>query len=241
MSNTLKAIIVDDEELARSDLSAILSDFENIEVIGEANCVSNAKKIIHDLEPDIVFLDIQMPGGSGFELLNDLEIKTNIIFVTAFDEFAINAFEVNAQDYLLKPINPERLAQALEKIKSKKPGITEEKTVLDYDDPLFLSLNNRYEFLKINTILVITAAGDYTEVLNDRHKKFLTQKSMKEWEQRLPSKHFIRIHRSTIVNLNFIDKIEEWFNYSYRIYMKDIEKPFIMSRRYASKLKELLA
>ena len=241
MSSKLKAIIVDDERLARKDLMSLLSDYDNIEVIAEAADAPSAIKTINEFEPDIIFLDIQMPGESGFDLLDKLKTNAKVIFVTAFDEYAIRAFEVNALDYLLKPVNPERLQKALERIQAENESEDLNLRSLDYEDHLFLMLDNSMRFLKVNTVLYISAAGDYSEIFTGPGNKHLVLKSMKEWEDRLPKQHFCRIHRSTIINLNHVDRLEEWFNYSYRVYLKGIKEPFIMSRRYASKLKHKLS
>jgi len=241
MSSKLKAVIVDDERLARKDLISLLSNHENIEVVAEAADAPSAIKTINEFEPDIIFLDIQMPGESGFDLLDKLKTNAKVIFVTAYDEFAIRAFEVNALDYLLKPVNPERLQKALERIQTENEAGDLLLRSLDYEDHLFLMLDNSMRFLKVSTVLHIGAAGDYSEIFTCYGNKHLVLKSMKEWEDRLPHQHFCRIHRSTIINLNQVDRLEEWFNYSYRVYLKGIKEPFIMSRRYASKLKHKLS
>jgi len=240
MPNKLKAVIVDDERLARKDLISLLKEQDNIEVVAEAADVPSAIKTISEFGPDIIFLDIQMPGESGFDLLEKLKTDAKVIFVTAYDEYAIRAFEVNALDYLLKPVNPERLQKALERILTKEESDEQPLRELNYEDHLFLLLDNSMRFLKVNTILHISAAGDYSEIFTNAGNKHLVLKSMKEWEDRLPHQHFCRIHRSTIINLNHVDRLEEWFNYSYRVYLKNIREPFIMSRRYASKLKHKL-
>lgn len=233
-----KAIIVDDEELARSDLKALLAQFPSVEVIGEAENIRTAAEAVEKLNPDLIFLDIQFPGESGFELLEKIGTPAKIIFVTAFDEFAIRAFEVNAQDYLLKPVNPERLKLTLEHLENDQPMVEPKMLPFNYDDSIFLELNNKYYFLKVNTIIIITSAGNYSEILTNQGLSGLTSKSMREWEVRLPKNSFARIHRSTIINMDFVEKIEQWFSYSYRVYLKGLDKPVIMSRRHASKIKE---
>jgi len=240
MAKHFNALIVDDERLARKDLISLLSSYDQVSVIGEADSVPSAIKAIQKLSPDVVFLDIQMPGESGFDLLEKTDVDAHIIFVTAYDEYAIRAFEVNALDYLLKPVNPDRLAKALEKLESQDRETRTRTQRLDYEDRLFLMLGQHFRFLKVNTILNISAAGDYSEVLISDGTKGLTLKSMKEWETRLPMQHFIRIHRSSIINMEFIERIEEWFNYSFRIYLKGLEEPDVISRRYAARLKERL-
>jgi len=239
MKNLYNALIVDDERLARQDLKDLLKDCENIRIVGEADSVKTAQKAIEELSPDVIFLDIQMPGESGFELLEKIRVTAKIIFVTAYDEYAIRAFEINALDYLLKPVSPERLKRALERLEIQEDtDILTTKKILN-NDHLFLLFNNQFKFILVKTIISINAAGDYSELhLSDGHKG-LVQKSMKEWEDRLPE-NFCRIHRSNIINLEFIDHLEEWFNYSYQVYLKGIKEPFVMSRRFAVKLKEKL-
>ena len=233
-------LVVDDERLARKDLIALLGAYDNIRVVGEADDVPSAAKAIEKLSPDVIFLDIQMPGESGFDLLDKADVEAQVIFVTAYDEYAIRAFEVNALDYLLKPVNTDRLTKALEKLELREQEIPAKVRKLDYDDRLFLMLGKHFKFLRVNTILNISAAGDYSEVLTSDGHGGLTLKSMKEWEARLPPQHFIRIHRSTIINMEFVDRVEEWFNFSFKVYLKGIEEPFLISRRYAVRLKDKL-
>jgi len=240
MARSLNALVVDDERLARKDLISLLGAHDNITVVGEADDVPSAVKAIEKLCPDVIFLDIQMPGDSGFDLLDRTEVEARIIFVTAYDEYAIRAFEVNALDYLLKPVDPERLAKALEKLELQEQETVARTRRLDYSDRLFLMLGRNFKFLKVNSLVQVTAAGDYSEVLTSDGNKGLTLKSMKEWEARLPPQHFVRIHRSTIINMEFVDRVEEWFNYSFRVYLKGIEEPCVISRRYATRLKDRL-
>jgi two-component system LytT family response regulator len=240
MKKPYNALVIDDERLARKDLISLLGAHDNITVVGEADDVPSAVKAIERLSPDVIFLDIQMPGESGFDLLEKTEVEARIIFVTAYDEYAIRAFEVNALDYLLKPVNPDRLAKALEKLELHEQEIPVKARRLNYDDRLFLLLGRHFKFLTVKTILNISAAGDYSEVLTSDGHRGLTLKSMKEWETRLPTQHFVRIHRSTIINMEFIDRVEEWFNFSFKVYLKGIEEPYLISRRYATRLKERL-
>ncbi|NQT27578.1 response regulator [candidate division KSB1 bacterium] len=237
MKKKFNTLIVDDERLARKDLIAMLDDHESIHVVGEAEDVSGAIEAIEQHKPDIVFLDIQMPGESGFDLIEKTQFHSNIIFVTAYDEYAIRAFEVNALDYLLKPVNPDRLARTIKRLETEESIDTKSLRPLEYDDCLFLSINNHVKFMKVKTILCINSAGDYSEVVTTEGEKGLTQKSLREWENRLPENYFCRIHRSTIINMEFIDRLEEWFNYSFRVYLKNIETPFVISRRYAAMIK----
>lgn len=233
----LTAIIVDDERLARRELRSLLSEFGEILIIGEAENLTEAVNLIQTNKPDVVFLDIQLQNENGFDLLEKVEKDFKLIFVTAFDAFAIRAFEINALDYLLKPVNPTRLAKTLERLLE-----TEEKSEiswrkLEYEDRLFIEIGERSRFLKISTIKCICADGDYTQVFTNDGKQHLVTKPLKEWEDRLPEKFFVRIHRSTIVNLEFIEKVETWFSRSYQIHLREMEEPLTVSRRYAAQLK----
>jgi len=237
--NNLKALVVDDERLARKELILLLHEFNNISIVAEADDVNSALLEIEKHNPDVIFLDIQMPGKSGFDLLNMIDVGAKIIFVTAFDEFAIRAFEIDALDYLLKPINPERLKVSIERLTQNENETKkyENLKLLNYDDHLLLNINTKLKFIKIDSIVSISAAGDYSNIVYADGKKGLTLKTMKEWEKRLPTKYFCRIHRSNIVNLNFIEHLEEWFNNSYKVYLNDSSEPLVMSRRYVANLK----
>jgi two-component system LytT family response regulator len=238
MKRALRAVIVDDERLARKDLRSLLTEHPDVEVIGEADSVASAATLLQEQDPDLLFLDIQMPGESGFDLLEKHDVRAKVIFVTAFDEYAIRAFEVEATDYLLKPVNPDRLRQALERVVREPATAPSMRRTLLADDTLFLTLNNHLKFIRVSTIVCIQAAADYSEVFTEDGKKGLTQKTMAEWEERLPSTHFCRIHRATIVNMTRVTKVEEWFGSSYRVHLAGLEQPVAMSRRYAAKLKE---
>ncbi len=237
MKTTFKSIIVDDEELAREDLKVLLKDFSEIEIIGESETVEETKTLIKKLDPDLIFLDIQMPGKSGFDLLEEMQINAKIIFVTAYDEYAIRAFEVNAKDYLLKPVNKERLSVAIERLKTEQESEDDFQTKLEFNDSIFLMVNNHYQFVKIGSIIKITSAGNYSEIYTSSKLKGLVLKSLKDWEVRLPN-CFVRIHRNAIINLEYVDRVEGWFNYSYKVFLKEINEPLVISRRYAAKLKE---
>lgn len=242
MRKQLSAVIIDDEKLAREELRFALAEYPQIQVVGEAANVSEAVEVIADLKPEVIFLDIQLPGGGGFELLEKIETSFKVIFVTAYDEYAIRAFEVNALDYLLKPLEPERLAKAINRLFDGEAADMAKKGVrkLESYDRIFLKMDNSSKFLKISAIKCIRAEGNYTELWTADGKKGLVFMPLRDWEKRLSERFFVRIHRSIIINLEYVDRVEEWFNYSYRVYLRDIKEPFVMSRRYAAKLKEKL-
>lgn len=240
------AIVVDDERLARVELSEMLSHLDTVSVVGEAQNLAQASQLIESLNPDIVFLDIQLRHENGFDLLSRVEHKFHLVFVTAFDAYAIRAFEINALDYLLKPVSPKRLSAAIDKLGQFviADSTHESKHLLsqlNIDDRLFINLGYRSIFLAINTISHISASGDYSEVFVDDSKNasgMLVEKPLKEWQDRLPESSFIRIHRSTIVNIEHVASIKAMPNRTMHLFLTDCETPFSVSRRYAAKLKE---
>jgi two-component system LytT family response regulator len=243
MADNLKSIIVDDERLARKELRLLLRAFKEIEVVGEAGNLTEAARIVETEKPDVVFLDIQLPGEIGFDLLERTRMAFKTIFVTAYDAYALRAFEVNALDYLMKPVSPNRLKQTIEKLLNASPEKSQtnnfiQRRSLEFDDRLLIETGTRSFFLKIDSISHINSAGDYTEIFTTAGgQKILIEKTVREWEERLPEKHFARIHRGCIINLESVVRVENWFNNSYQIYLQNISEPFTVSRRYAAKLK----
>jgi two-component system, LytTR family, response regulator len=232
-----RAIIVDDERLARVELRSMLDDYPQVQVVGEADGVEAAAELVRTAGPDVVFLDVQMPGLSGFELFDHVDASFKTIFVTAYDAHALRAFEVNALDYLLKPVSPRRLARAIERLGAESRDAEPQPRRLDYGDRLFLTADDKPRLLKVEAIAFIRAADDYSEVHTSDGKALLVQKPLKEWEGRLPENCFWRIHRSTIVNVEYVERIEENLNRSYLVYLRGIAQPFLVSRRYASELR----
>jgi two-component system LytT family response regulator len=239
MSKDVAAVIVDDERLARSELRSLLAAHPEVRVIGEAESVQKAAEVINRERPDVVFLDIQLAAETGFDVLELIDIEPSVVFVTAYEQHAIRAFEVNALDYLLKPVTPKRLAAAIEKLESLKPAPAI-KEPLQFHDRLLLRLDNGMAFLRIDEIRYIEAAGDYSYVHQLSGKRHLVHKPLKEWEARLPGNFFLRIHRSTIVNMEHVERMEPWSNYSYLVYLRGVNQPLSMSRRYALKAKDRL-
>lgn len=296
--NKISTVVVDDDVNSRKLLNILLKKFPEINVVGEAANISKALDIIKELKPDSIFLDVKLGTGSGFDLMNKISAESTVIFISASEDYALRAFEVNALDYLKKPIDFDRLSITISRLLSKiqdkelpldksnlsnKPAATSSvteiqrgynhgkielskvlnnhlinedddieeeeddleleeghtnKKALEYDDRLFITVDGISRFVKICTIQCITAEKDYTYLYLEGLKKVLVLKPMVEWEERLPSKYFVRIHRSTIVNLEYVNKVEKWFNSSYHVFVQNITEPFQMSRRYASKLKE---
>lgn len=239
---TFKAVLVDDERLARQELGELLAEFSQVKVVGEAKNLSEAVQEIKAKKPNLVFLDIQLRHENGFDLLGMLEHNFKVIFVTAFDEFALRAFDVNALDYLLKPVNPKRLKTAIDKLMESALETDIDRQNLSIDDQIFLNLGGYSCFLPIKTISHICASGDYSEIYRNagvtNDKPLLVDKSLKEWEQRLPDTCFSRIHRSTIVNHIQIDDVLTLPNRTMQLRLKGYAKLFTVSRRYTAKFKQ---
>jgi two-component system LytT family response regulator len=198
----MKALVVDDEPLARRELRRLLAAFPAIQVIGEAGNIDQARTHIEESAPDIVFLDIQMPGGTGFDLLTQLERVPRIIFTTAYDQYAVKAFDVNALDYLLKPIEPERLATALAKIQAA-PFPARDAPL----EQLFVRDGPKCWFVPLREVSVFTSEGNYVRMLWGRERPLLGR-SLAALEQKLDPTRFFRANRSQIVNLDFIEQVE---------------------------------
>jgi len=237
MNRQIRAVLVDDEWLARHELRTLLAAHPEIIIAGEAENIAQAQRLIAESRPEVVFLDVQLAGESGFELLNEVDAACKVIFVTAYDKYALRAFEVNALDYLLKPIPPDRLAKAIQRLSAGEITPAKRLEKFDYTDYLFLTTDKRARFLKINTVVCICAAGDYSEIFTADGKKTLMPRPLKEWEARLPEKYFIRISRAAIVNLEYVESVERGLNYSYQVYCRNLPAPFTISRRYAARLK----
>jgi two-component system LytT family response regulator len=236
-----RALLVDDERLARKQLRALLASFPEVEIVAEAAAVPEALAATRTHRPDVVFLDIQMPGASGFDFLGSAEGPFSTIFVTAHDRFALRAFEVNGLDYLLKPVESERLAQAIRRLSLRKEVAAATGPSLESSDYLFVKSSSAARFIQIKRIRYVQAAGPYSEIFIDDGSKWMMLRSVKEWQARLPQTQFARIHRSTIVNLDFVDRIELLPNYSYRVLLRDSQGQLLMSRRRGLLLKERLA
>jgi two-component system LytT family response regulator len=236
----LKSIIVDDEWLVREELKALLAEYPEITVLGEAASVPQAMDLVQKIRPDVIFLDIQMPGASGFDLLEQTDITSKIIFVTAYDQYALKAFEVNALDYLLKPIQKERLAKTIQRLLTGENAISRTSQKLSYDDVVYVLVNGSLKFIKLPLLKCIIAEGNYSYIYYKDRNKDLVTKTLQEWEDLLPDDYFVRIHRSTIVNFEYVEQVKKCRNYTHLVYVRNIEKPFVMSRRYAARLKKTL-
>ncbi|HEX6847743.1 MAG TPA: response regulator [Chitinophagaceae bacterium] len=241
----MRAIIIDDERLARTELRKLLQDYPEVEVVDEAANADEGINKIDSLQPDLVFLDIQMPGKTGFDMLAELERAPHVIFTTAYDEYALKAFEVNALDYLLKPIEPKRLADAMQKLhvaETKENNIVPEnfnQSILTESDQVFVKDGERCWFVKLSDIRLFESVGNYAKVFFGGNKPLIL-KSLNALEERLDPKTFFRANRKHIVNLRMIDKIEPYFNGGLLLELKGGEK-IEVSRRQTVKFKEMMS
>ena len=239
--NAITTILVDDEKLAREGLKALRKEFPEIEIVGEATNADEAIDLIDKLKPQLMFLDIEMPEKNGFDLLEELIETPCVIFTTAYNEFAIKAFEVNALDYLLKPIQSQRLREAIGKVKKQLADIVldRERSVLNEQDQVFIRDGDKCWFVKLTDIRMIESAGNYAKIFFDTHQP-LIHKTLNALDERLSTGIFFRANRQQIINLRFIDKIEPFFNAGFLIYLKDGTKVEV-SRRQSVKFKEMMS
>ena len=239
MSSRRHAVLVDDERLARRELRTLLeeSHAEHVHVVGEAASVADAARLVQATDADVVFLDIQLAGETGMDLLPLLGADVDVVFVTAHDAYTLRAFEVNALDYLLKPVAPERLAVTVNRLAAAQPTTLTRATVT-YDDRLFLRLGQERAFVRVRDIVAIEAEGDGSMLRLAPHlARKPSVKSLREWERRLPERQFVRIHRSAIVNLEFVERLEPWSHASQHVYMRGLPEPITMSRRFATRIR----
>lgn len=238
----MKALIIDDERLARVELKRLLSPHKDINIVGEAVNVDDAVSKITELNPDLIFLDIQMPGKNGFELLEELDSVPTVIFTTAYDEYALKAFEYNALDYLLKPIEPKRLEDTIKKVieRNKKDTVaSQEQPVLKEEDQIFVKDGEKCWFVKLSTIRLMESEGNYVRLYFDDNKPLILR-TLNYLDERLDNKTFFRASRKHIINLKWIESIEPWLNGGLLVKLKGGNKVEV-SRRQAIKFKEMLS
>ena len=272
MLKTIRALVVDDESLARRGLVVRLSEFKQVEVLDECQSARQAVEKIIALEPDLVFLDIQMPGMNGFDVLREVQAAGKqmplVVFVTAYDHYAIKAFEVRAIDYLLKPVDAERLQQSLHRIEKnlaererndqhqrilnlladatgedcedilKRLASGEDMTMARYPDHIAIKESGEITRVAINSIEWVDAAGDYM-CIHACNETHILRRTMKELEDELNPARFQRIHRSAIVNLDQVEKLCSRQNGEYHLVLRN-GKELKVSRSYKDRIKKLI-
>ncbi|WP_339607398.1 LytTR family transcriptional regulator DNA-binding domain-containing protein [uncultured Roseivirga sp.] len=238
----MKALIIDDERLARKELTNLLQEYPEIDIVGEAVNAEDALEKINSLKPDLLFLDIQMPEKTGFELLESLDNVPEVIFTTAYDEYALKAFDFNALDYLLKPIEPDRLKDALNKlfkrVQPEEVGETEDKK-LGPNDRVFVKDGDKCWFVKLENIRLFESDGNYIKIYFDNFKPMI-HKSLNALDERLDDRSFFRASRKHIINLTWVESIESWFNGGLMVVLRGGDKVEV-SRRQAARFKEMMS
>lgn len=239
----MKALIVDDERLARKELIKLLEEHPSVEVVGEAANAEEANQMVNDLNPDLLFLDIQMPGKTGFQLLEELDFVPLVVFTTAYDEFALKAFEVNALDYLLKPIQSDRLAETISKLAEKEKNKTSVSVMaerkLGLQDQVFVKDGDRCWFVSLSNVRMFESDGNYIKVYFDANRPMI-HKSLNALDERLDERAFFRASRKHIVNLSWVEGIEPWFNGGLMVRLRGGDKVEV-SRRQAAKFKDMMS
>ena len=240
----MRAIIIDDERLARKELKSLLKDYHEVEIVDECASPEEAIKSIEKHNPDLLFLDIQMPEKTGFDLLQELDKSPKVVFVTAFDEYAVKAFEVNALDYLMKPVDPERLKETMvkvlyEDIEDEELYDVPDRGILSSNDQIFIKDGEKCWFIHLKDVRMFESEGNYVRIYFETFKP-LVLKSLNGLEERLDQKLFFRANRKYIINLKWVSHIENWFNGGLQVVLKDGEKVEI-SRRQAVKFKALMS
>lgn len=242
----ISTVVVDDEELARKRVIHLLKKDKEIQVVASCENGEEAVKIIREKRPDLIFLDIQMPEVGGFDVLNKVALEgysPTVVFITAHDQYALRAFEVRAADYLLKPFDEQRFFKALQRSKrelrkNQVEMLREKMNELinelgpspEYLSRIMVKTSDRVRFLKVEEIDWIEASGNYVCIYSDG-KKYLIRETMNNMEAKLNPDHFFRVHRSTIINLNKVKELEQWYHGDYLIVMEDGKK-LTMSRNY---------
>jgi two-component system LytT family response regulator len=236
----MKALLIDDERLARNELRRLLAAHAGVTVAGEAVDAADALEKIAALKPELIFLDVQMPGADGFALLEKLEPPLpQVIFTTAYDEFAVKAFEFNALDYLLKPVDPNRLAAALERLAARGEDASARRERLTLEDKVFVREGDRCWFVPVKNIRLLESEGNYTRIHFDEHKPQLFR-SLTAMEERLDPKHFFRANRKQVINLAWVEGIEPWFSGGLLVRLKGGLK-VELSRRQAQDFRERMS
>ncbi|WP_317897065.1 LytR/AlgR family response regulator transcription factor [Aurantibacillus circumpalustris] len=236
----MKAIIIDDERLARQELKNLLAIHKEVEVIAECSDAIQAKEKINELKPDIIFCDIQMPGKTGLELVEEISATVDVVFITAHDEHAIKAFKLNAFDYLLKPVKAEDLAETIKKLSIKEiASRVDNDTPLTEKDMVFIKDGDKCWFVKLSDIRLFESEGNYVRVYFDNFRPLILR-SLNSLETRLNEKQFFRASRKHMINMSYIASVETWFNGGLNVKLKD-GKEIEISRRQAVKLKDMMS
>lgn len=238
----MKILIVDDERLARNEVIKLLNAYPEIEEVHEAASAKEALEFLEENKVDLLFFDIHMPGKNGFELLSDITIVPEVIFITAYDEYAIKAFDFNALDYLLKPVDERRFSEAMHKFLSQveKTKIEQlREKLLGPEDKVFVKDGEKCWFVKLKDVTLLESEGNYVRVYFNSYKPLILR-SLNNLEKRLDNRKFFRANRKHIINLDWVKNIESWFNGGLLVTLEN-DKQIEISRRQSSRLREMMS
>lgn len=238
----LRAILVDDERLARKRFRALLAPHPRISIVAEAHDISSARACLAEFAPEVVFLDIQLQGESGFDLIPYLPARTELVFVTAHDAYALRAFEANALDYLLKPVSEARLATTVGRLLGQAASAGEKAAPsrLTLSDPIIVRDGRQWLRLDPSTLAAIQGEGTYSRLIATSGDDVLTLRTLTDWMDRLPSKPFVRLSRSLIVNLALVERLEALTRDHARLHLKGLKQPVKLGRVASAKLRKHL-
>lgn len=250
LASPLRALLIDDEPAARDDLRDMLAAHAGVSIVGEAGLLSEARAQLARDDYTLVFLDVQLRGGTGFDLVPLVRPGAAIVFVTGFERYAVRAFEVNALDYLVKPVAAERLATTLRKISlatpsgsgsaSPLPTTTSPSTPLRPDDRVFLKSDQSARFVPLVEISAVISNQNYTDALLADGSRFFIRRTLKSWEEALPAELFLRVHRTTLVNLRHIERITDPESETPQLHLRGIAAPVACSHRLSPELRRRL-
>ena len=232
----LTALVVDDEFYARKELIEMLKEYPFVKKVFEADSVKQATDIYTKQTIDFILLDIQLMGETGFDLLDQASVTCDVIFITAYDQFAIKAFEVNALDYLLKPVRSQRFKEAMARLTTKGHPVEKISPRLSNQDSLIEKTKEGLKIIPIHRISHITSDRDYSRIACENGFGLMVLRTMKNWESILPYENFKRIHRSSIINLNHVETATKRKNGQYMVQMKGCDRSFPIGRNYLKKL-----
>ncbi len=237
----IKTVLVEDSRLARLELRELLKSFGQIEVLGEAENAGHALEMIHSLQPDLIFLDIHLPGKNGFEVLQELDKVPAVIFTTAFDQYALQSFEYNTIDYLLKPISSERLEKAILKAEKQLRTVfkPDQREKLQENDRIFVKDGKKCWFIILASIRLFESKGNYTQIFFDDNSPLIL-KTLQHIEDSLDAQQFVRVNRGQIINIKFIKNVVEWFGGRLKITLTQGEE-IEVSRRQVNRIREIFS
>lgn len=237
-------VIIEDSPIYLKVLEELVKENKDLELIASTTDFEEGKAILETMIPDLILLDVEIGEMTSFDLIPFINPQSRVVFVTSHSEYAVKAFEVSAIDYLVKPVTKQRLQQAIQRFKSSMEGLNghaghnENEEVFSMDQRIMVPADDRYVLVEVAEIMYIEALGNYVQIYIGPEKRLITYGSIKNWSNRLPEKFFFQIHRSTVINLDFLERIEKYTNDTGRAYLKNKPEPLEISRNFFSLMKK---